>query len=95
MTSRQILPSETVIVGEWTAHQGSVKANDAALRIEKLINGYLHEVAVSDDGWSRLFRDPSDGRLWELTYPDGSAHGGGAPRLTQVEEEEVAKRYKI
>lgn len=95
MTSWQIRPTETEIVGEWADHLGSVISNAAGRRIEKLINGHLHEVAVSDDGWSRLFRDPSDGRLWELTYPDVSAHGGGAPSLTQVEHEKVAKRYKI
>lgn len=91
----RILPTETEIVGSWVIEQGRPKADDAARRIDELVNGYLEDVAASEDGWSRLFRDSNDGRYWELTYPDSALHGGGAPRLTNISPEEAATRYKI
>jgi hypothetical protein len=53
----------------------------------------LVRLAVRDDGWTLLLRDPDDGRLWELTYPDGSSHGGGPPLMTVLTEMEAAERY--
>ena len=95
MSPLKILPSETLIVGKWIVEKGQAKANAEARRIEELVDGYLEQVAVSDDGWSRLYRDPHDGRLWELTYPESSDHGGGAPNLRQVTSDAVAGRFNI
>jgi hypothetical protein len=66
-----------------------------AQRIEELIDGYLQGLAASENGWSRPFRDPTDGRLWELSYPDSSGHGGGPPKLRQVTPENATKRYRF
>jgi len=95
MSSAKILPTETQIVGKWIVEQGQTKSNAEARRIEELVDGYLQDVSVSDDGWSRLLRDPNDGRLWELTYPESSSHGGGAPSLRHVSRDDAIKRYKI
>lgn len=95
MIDKRILPQEKEIVGAWELQQGVVKASEAARRIDDLVERYLESVAASTDGWSRLFRDPSDGRYWELTYPEGSSHGGGAPRLTNISREDAASRYDI
>jgi hypothetical protein len=64
-----------------------------AARIQELIDGYLAEVARTDDGWAVLYRDPGDGRLWELTYPDSAHHGGGAPKLAVVSSDQARARY--
>ena len=91
----KILPTETEILGEWVVERGRTVESLEAKRIEKLINGYLEEVAVSADGWSKLFRDPSDGRFWELAYPGSSGHGGGAPALVCLSPREAAAKFKI
>jgi hypothetical protein len=36
-------------------------------RIRSLTESALERVASSSDGWSVLYRDPGDGRYWELT----------------------------
>jgi len=90
----KILPTETEIIGEWVIERGRTEESLETKRIDKLIGGYLEEVAVSADGWSKLFRDPSDGRLWELTYPSSSSHGGGAPALVCLSPYEAASKFK-
>jgi len=89
----KILPTETEIIGEWVVESGRTVESVEAKRIEKLISSYLEEVAVSADGWSKLLRDPSDGRLWELTYPSSSSHGGGAPTLVCLSPYEAAAKF--
>ncbi|MBS7699090.1 MULTISPECIES: Imm27 family immunity protein [unclassified Chelatococcus] len=64
-------------------------------RISYLTKEYLTEIAVSDGGWALLFRDPSDGRLWELTYPHGELQGGGPRRLSVIRPEDAAYRYRL
>ena len=95
MSSPKIAPSETTIVGEWRVEHGKTTPNAEVRRIDDLIDGYLIDVATSNDGWSRLFRDPHDGRLWELIYPESSAHGGGAPLLSCISLEEATSRYGL
>ena len=43
--------------------------------------------------WSVLFRDPGDGRLWELTYPESGSQGGGPPRLTCIDADVARKKF--
>ena len=90
----KILANETEITGGWSVDGGRVKADQAARRIDDLINGHLVEVARSDDGWSVLYRDPDDNRYWQLTYPESTSHGGGAPRLVVISADEATARYK-
>ena len=86
-------PEESSIEGHWLASGGNVVADDAALRIEKLVNSHL--VLVGGGGWTKLFRDPNDGRFWEHTYPHGDWHGGGPPKLTVVSPEAARERYGV
>lgn len=94
-SSLMIEPSESSIVGAWIVVNGRVVSDDACRRIESLIAGPLQQVASSPDGWSNLYRDPSDGRLWEHTYPQGHLHGGGPPALACLGPAEAERKYGV
>ena len=78
--------------GSWEEGVGSV--HDATdRRILWLVSRRLTLVATAEGGWRQLFRDPRDGRLWELTFPHGSLHGGGPRRLECVPARRARERY--
>ena len=68
---------------------------DDARRIHELTGGELTRIASAENGWSTLYRDPSDGRHWELTYPLSHMHGGGPPRLAVISLEEARAKYGV
>ena len=84
-SSMSIRPEETQIQGAWIWADGEMVEDDASRRIRQLIDGELHHIATSKDGWVRFYRDPQDGRIWELSYPQGEMHGAG-PMLMRVVE---------
>lgn len=88
-----IRPEETRLVGQWRMSDGSVVGDETCAHINQLIAGWLQEVAVSDGGWAKLYKDPQDGRYWELTYPHSDWHGGGPPMLMCMSNDEVEGRY--
>jgi hypothetical protein len=63
-------------------------------RIQHLISKHLQRLC-SHGGWTVLFRDPEDGRFWELTYPMSEMHGGGPARLTEISEQTARENYDI
>jgi hypothetical protein len=89
----ELRPDEYLVEGSWTEERvGSV--HDAAdRRILWLVSRRLALVATAEGGWRQLFRDPRDGRLWELTFPHGSLHGGGPRRLECVSTPRARERY--
>jgi hypothetical protein len=74
-----------------------VRADDTCKRIDWLVNEALEEVAVSPEWgtWEVLYRDPSDGRYWERTYPEGNMQGRGPPRLRCILLEEARAKYSL
>ena len=88
-----IAPTETVLEGRWVTVGGNVRADDVALRIERLTQSHLKFVESRKGGWTKLYRDPADGRFWELSYPSSHMHGGGPPRLEALSPEIVTIRY--
>lgn len=90
-----IKPTETEITGRWEEQRGSVVEDPACQRIKMLIKDYLQLIARSDDGWSSLYKDPKDGRFWELTYPHSDWHGGGPPSLIHISQTEAKKNYSF
>ena len=86
-------PNETVLIGQWKETHGTVAADETSQRIEVLIEGYLVKLASSSDGWSTLYQDPNDLRLWEHTYPQSQLHGGGPPSLTCLSASDAQARY--
>ena len=75
-------PSETILRGSWLQEGTAVRADPVCERIAWLIDSRLQQTAVDASGWGRLYRDPRDGRLWELTYPNSEMHG--ARRLSPL-----------
>jgi hypothetical protein len=59
---------ESTVVGRWLADAKRVLADETCLRIESFVANHLVEAARSQDGCSRLFKDPADGSLWECSY---------------------------
>ena len=72
-----------------------MRGNAACERIQHLISNVLVKLGVSKEagGWETLFLDPTDGRLWERTFPHGHMHGGGPPRLATISEDDAIRRY--
>ncbi|MEP6990929.1 MAG: Imm27 family immunity protein [bacterium] len=75
------------------SHRVENEALDA--RIFWLVTERLEPMATANGGWEQLFRDPRDGRLWELSFPRGSLHGGGHRRLACMTRDEAATRYPL
>lgn len=86
-------PTETVLIGQWRFESGKILADAACERIEYLTREVLREIARDASGWDVLFRDPNDGRLWELTYPQSEMHGGGPPQLKCMSAHDAGLKY--
>ena len=84
---------ETTLEGQRHLVGKEMVADKTELRIAKLTDSYLVLVATSSDGWSRLFRDPIDGRLWEHSFPVSEMHGGGSSKLVVIAREAANIRY--
>jgi hypothetical protein len=84
---------ETDLIGEWIINDGKVAGDATCERIESLISNYLEKIAGG--GWDTLYKDPHDGRYWELVYPQSQMHGGGPPRLTNLLPGQAKLKYGI
>ncbi|MGH0004188.1 Imm27 family immunity protein [Pseudovibrio ascidiaceicola] len=91
---KQLASYEEKLIGAWVYESGQVIANATCDRIHFLTNNTLSNVATSNDGWSTLYEDPCDGRLWELTYNDSSSHGAGPPVLKTLTQDEATSQYE-
>jgi hypothetical protein len=85
-------PDENALIGRWLETPAGMVADDVAERIRSLVADSL--VKVVGGGWETLYRDPTDDRLWELTYPHGGWHGGGPPALQAVTREYASRKYE-
>jgi Immunity protein 27 len=85
--------NEKILSGSWIEEDGAVTGDAVCRRIDHLIQTSLVEIGASPEGWEILYRDPSDGRHWELSYPHSSTHGGGAPVLKVMSFEEARQKY--
>jgi Immunity protein 27 len=88
-----LAPSDVALTGRWQYLGDKVVADETCMRIECLVNEHLQLIAHSPDGWCTLYRDPSDGRLWERSYPQGHLQGGGPPALHCVSVSDARARY--
>ena len=88
-------PEEVDLRGDWLVQKDrAVIADETEQRIEWLTTQKLQRIANDQSGWETLYRDPRDGRLWELTYPRSGMHGGGQRRLHVVSRDEAEAKYE-
>jgi hypothetical protein len=96
MTTRyheELQPDETELVGQWLNTGGRIQGDSGCRRIEWLVSERLRRLGADASGWDVLYRDPRDGRLWELTFPMSEMHGGGPPRLSLISPDAAASKY--
>jgi hypothetical protein len=89
-----LAPNEFSLAGRWLQQGGTVVGDATSTRIELLVAQHLDELRRTGDGWSTLFRDPNDGRLWEHTYAESHMHGGGPPSLRCISPSEAQAKYR-
>lgn len=90
----ELAPEERDLRGDWLVQKDrSVVADATEQRIEWLTTHQLQRIARDSSGWETLYRDPRDGRLWALTYPQSEMHGGGPRRLHVVSRDDAATKY--
>ncbi|TAK53868.1 MAG: hypothetical protein EPO25_09095 [Gammaproteobacteria bacterium] len=89
----RLLSNETDLVGKWRLVNDAIEGDSTCRRIERLIRDQLTKVGTDATGWDTLYRDPQDGRYWELTYPESESEGGGPPRLSNIEKEAAQRKY--
>jgi hypothetical protein len=89
----KILPTESLLKGTWSFQSGKIVADPVCERIGQLVGSHLQQISRDSSGWDALYRDPSDGRLWELIYPQTEAHGGGPPCLRLIGKDEARDKY--
>jgi hypothetical protein len=83
--TKKLSPSEDELRGKWVrGRDGCVAADEVEARINWLVSHHLRRICSDESGWDVLYQDPQDGRLWELTYPDGEYHGGDCAYFSVV-----------
>lgn len=89
--------NESLLAGSWVLVNNEMHGDATCERIEWLVANELKKIASSTQwgDWETLFQDPSDGRYWERTYPQGNLQGGGPPQLQVISPEEAKAKYKI
>ncbi len=91
----KIQSDENEIRGVWRWSNGRLVADDVCRRIEILVSDHLEKVGGDRSGWDALYRDPTDGRYWELVYLQSELHGGGPPTLRQLGVDAVRTKYGV
>jgi len=87
---QELRPDENELVGMWLDLGSRATGDAVADRIEWLISSRLEKLAGDRDE-PALYRDPGDGRLWELTSPIK----GGPPRIKVVTPEQAQEKYQV
>jgi hypothetical protein len=91
----ELAPEERRLVGAWVEHDGGRTLDQVDRRIFWLVTRRLIPRGQAHQGWEQLYQDPRDGRFWELTFPEGSLHGGGPRLLTWIDEERAREKYGV
>jgi hypothetical protein len=89
----ELAPDERQLVGGWVTEERGRALDEVDRRIFWLVTRRLIALGQAHQGWEQLYQDPRDGRFWELTFPEGSLHGGGPRLLTCVGEDRAREKY--
>jgi hypothetical protein len=92
-----LTPNETVLTGNWVFENGDMRGDAVEDRIGWLTSEKLVQVAIHPvyGAWEILYRDPSDGRFWELTFPHGEMQGGGPTQLQVISRDVAVDKYQV
>jgi hypothetical protein len=94
MKNKDLLkPSEDKLVGGWVKVGDEIRPDEVLSRIRYLVDTQLERLGTDETGWDALFLDPSDGRYWELVYPQGEMHGGGPASIVNLTKEQAMRKY--
>ena len=88
-----IFPDEVRLTSRRYPMDGTMALDDTGQRIERLMQHYLVKLDAGPKGRGVLFRDPKDGRFWELLCPDAEPHGFTLPELVCVSPAEAERKY--
>jgi hypothetical protein len=89
----KLKPSEVKLTGQLRMEDGHLVNDPLSDRIRELARDYLQLIGRDESGWDTLYRDPLDGRLWELIYPESGLQGGGPPELRHLTDDEARAKY--
>ena len=84
-------PEETQLIGMWLDLGSKVVGDAVNDRILWLVENRLTLLCKGTDGLSTLYRDPRDGRAWELSFP----FSGGPAALWIISGEDARVRYGV
>lgn len=90
----RIEPEETELRGFWLDLGSSVTPDAVWERIRLLTSEYLELLATSADGREKLYRDPGDGRFWELVPVDLNLPAG-PPLLQAIPLSQARDKYSF
>ena len=88
-------PGERALLGSWVEAEGVRMLDDVDRRIFWLVTRRLTPRGIAHAGWEQLYQDPRDGRYWELSFPEGSLHGGGPRRLECIAACVAREKYRL
>lgn len=91
----ELRKAEVRLSGRWIFENGEVIEDSVTRRINFLKENLLVKITTDESGWITLYKDPKDGRYWELTYLDGHFHGGGPPSLINITEKEAKEKFSL
>lgn len=92
-SAMKLLPAEACLTGTWVLNDGRIVGDGVCARMRDLTGNHLRKLGHDASGWDALFVDPADGRLWELSYPEGGGHGGGPPELRHLSAAQAQEKY--
>ena len=89
----ELHPDEKILRGQWIFENNHYVADEVSTRITTLTASFLERLGSDTSGWDILYRDPNDGRFWELIYPESQLQGGGPPMLRYLTRDEARDKY--
>ncbi|TYP00158.1 immunity protein 27 of polymorphic toxin system [Geothermobacter ehrlichii] len=87
--------NDRILTGLWLDLGSRMEKDATWQRILWLTSDYLQPVAQDDERRTILYRDPADGRYWELLFPRPELPEGGPPTLRVLDEEAAREGYQL